>query len=127
MQLAADITLHFAQVAIKADTVCKARLPACPLKECYRKLAAVEGEALTDFSVARLLEMAVEKMEKTARDKAGPGGCSILASGFRAAGLVPYNPAIFTEESFAASDALLGHHKAHPSVEKAKKTGQAMS
>jgi hypothetical protein len=98
-----------------------------PLKQCYRKLAVEMGEALTDFSVARLVEAAVQKMEKKAADKGGPGGCSILAPGFRDAGLVPFNPGIFTEESFAASDALLGLHKAHPAVEKAKKTGEAMS
>ena len=94
---------------------------------CYRKISATEGAMTTDFNIARLVEAAVAKLEKNAKDKGGPGGSSILAAGFRDAGLVPFNPAIFTEESFAASDALLGLHKGHPAVAKAEKTGEAMA
>ena len=54
------------------------------------------------------------KAEEEYQGLGGPGGSSILAAGFRDAGLVPFNPAIFTEESFAASDALLGFIRATP-------------
>ena len=50
-----------------------------------------DGDALTGFSVTRLMETAVEKAKKSAMNKAGPNGGSIPAFGYRVAGLVPYN------------------------------------
>lgn len=74
-------------------------------------------------SVAELFELCVAELEKSA----SKGRTSVLAAGFKAAGLVPWNPDIHGDASFAASDLRLGIKKGDAAVKAATARGEAVS
>lgn len=79
--------------------------------------ARKENILLSQTNIAKYFEKACRRMAASPSGIAAGG--SIIAGGFKSAGLVPWNPSVFDDKTFAPSDARLGLHKDHPEVKKA--------
>ena len=88
------------------------------VKPVLERLCKEAGDVLTETNVAKYYEAACKELGETAR-KAGK---SILAAGFKLAGLVPFNPEA-TLAGTAAGDARIAPTPAK--VERAKASGEA--
>jgi hypothetical protein len=74
-------------------------------------------------TIAMLFETVVRELEETA----SKNRTSVLGHGFRVSGLVPWNPKIHPDESFAPSDLRLGIRKDDAAVKAARARGAAVS
>jgi preprotein translocase SecE subunit len=80
------------------------------------KIAGELGIKVKDDNIAMLAEMAMDRLEQRATQK----GVSFLAPAFKKAGIVPFNPDIFTDAQMAGSLLATGLTRDHAAVKKAK-------
>ena len=88
------------------------------MKPALKRLCREDCELLTEFNVAMYYEKACKELEETARKK----GTSILFTGFKLAGIVPFNSEA-TAAGTAAADARLAPTPAQ--LARAKEVGKA--
>jgi len=84
------------------------------------KIAGELGIKVKDDNIAMLAEMAIDRLEQRATQK----GESFLAPAFKKAGIVPFNPDIFTDAQMAGSVLATGLTRDHPAVKKAKEVAK---
>jgi hypothetical protein len=72
-------------------------------------------------NIAGAVHDVLEELQVDARKRSSP---SLLSRGFRESGIWPFNPGVFSDKDFAASDLRLGLHADHPQVTAAKERGK---
>jgi hypothetical protein len=86
------------------------------LKAALTPLVHAAGAFLTDENLAFWVQETIKHLVKLQADKGKDPG----ESGFRKAGLYPFNVEVFPDESFRASDAFYGLSEDHPKVKEAR-------